>query len=292
MDKKIEELQKKAIDAAIANNWDEAIVINKNILLHKPNNIDSLLAFGFALMQTDCFDEAQKIYKKVLRLEPGNQIAHHNIDKISILKNRKGQKDSSRIIISPDDFVNIPGKTKVIELVNIGQADILAKLKIGEQVVIRIKKHRVELRSFEDEYLGVLPDDISRRLIYLIGAGSSYDVYVKSSLRNSIEVFIIERKKGVKVKQFISFPTNIQEDLKKICEGCDDEDEHEDKEDSETEEKKEDEDEDDEDESDMAGRENLDIESISEDYPLGEPSYSSDDEEFNTGYYKDEEEEE
>lgn len=300
MHKEIEELKKKAIDEALSGKWEDAIKTNKAILKLAPNDTDAYLALGFAFFQKKEYSKAKSYYKKALQLEPGNQIAHNNIEKIRILQKRGNVKHKKKTSsISADEFINIPGKTKVVELVNLGQADVLAKIETGEKVYPKIKKRRIELRTSSNEYIGVLPDDISKRLIYLIKEGSEYDMYVKSAIKNSVELFIIERKKGPKVKNIISFPPNIQEDLKKMVS----QDEEELEEVSEEGDiistgKKtqlEIEDNDLETPVEEIDEESLDIDNISERYPISEITFQSDDDEdedFNTGYYRDSDEEE
>ena len=50
----------------------------------------------------------------------------------------------------------------------------------GEEVVLKTKKHAVEIRTPTDIYLGALPDDIACRLIKFIGGGNTYGVHIKS----------------------------------------------------------------------------------------------------------------
>jgi len=108
------------------------------------------------------------------------------------------------------------GRTRIVTLSNIGQADVLAMLKIGEHVFLKSKKRRIEVRNKKGDYIGCLPDDISKRLAFFIEAKTEYDTIIKAATKNSVDVFIKETVKGAKVKHYISFPENIQDDLKKI----------------------------------------------------------------------------
>ena len=112
--------------------------------------------------------------------------------------------------------MNISGKTRVITLINIGQADVLAKLKIGQKVTLKIKKRRVEVRTDDNEYVGALPDDLSKRLALFLEAGSEYATFIKEASKNIVDVFIREEKKGRRVTKYISFPKNIQDSLKSM----------------------------------------------------------------------------
>ncbi len=215
MESFIENLHTRAIDAALAQNWDDAIDVNTQILEILPKNVDAQLALAFAYFQKEDYKTSEKQYKHVLKIEPLNQIARNNLDKIEILTKKNVTKSSrKKTILSPETFVNVVGKTKMTHLVNLGQADALAKLEIGEQLTLQVKKRRVEVRNLDNEYIGALPDDISKRLMYFMKCGSDYTIYNKSSLKNDVEVFLREEKKNAKMSPYISFPVNIQDDLK------------------------------------------------------------------------------
>ncbi len=217
MQKKIHVLQEKAVNEALSGNWKKAIDLNQQVVTLDQRNIESYLRLGFAYMQIGSFEKARKAYVKALRLQPANQIAKNNLQKIKILEKKSGSfKATSKNDgpLNPNLFLNIPGKTKVVTLIKIGQADVLAKLKIGQTALLKIKKRHVEVRTEDNEYVGALPDDISRRLIYFIEAKSEFSAFVKEASKNSVDVFIKEEKQGRKVKKYASFPKNIQDNLK------------------------------------------------------------------------------
>lgn len=215
MESFIENLHTRAIDAALTQDWDEAIQANTQILELLPKNVDAQLALAFAYLQKEDYKTSEKWYRAALKIEPLNQIARNNLDKIEILTKKNITKSSKKkVIISPESLVNVAGKTKITHLVNLGQADALAKLETGEQLTLQVKKRRVEVRNLDNEYIGALPDDISKRLMYFMKCGSDYSVFNKSSLKNEVEVFLREDKKNAKMSPYISFPINIQDDLK------------------------------------------------------------------------------
>lgn len=212
-------LKNHAIEAAISGDWHKAISLNKKIILQFPDDLDSHLRLGFAQLQSGNLSKAKKTYLKALKIQPRNQIALNNLDKIRIL-NKRGQdklyKQKDEIFLDPNMFVNIPEKTKVISLINLGQISILAKLKVGQKVYLKIKKRRVEVRTKADEYVGALPDDVSKRLILFLKAKTQYTSFIKEVSRNNVGVFIKEEKRGRKVRRYPSFPKNLQEDIKTI----------------------------------------------------------------------------
>lgn len=215
--KNMPKLQALAIQYALQQDWKEAIKLNKEILKINSSDVDALLRIGYAYMQLEEYDNAKKIYQKILKMQTSNQIALHQIDKIEILRTKKISKKNKNIdSLHASQFLKIPGKTLVTSLVNLGQSHILAKLSHGEKAIIKIRKRKVEIRTIDGEYIGALPDDISRRLILFINAQSKYSVYLQNVHKQNIEVFIKEEEKGKKVCRFISFPKDVSQDIKQL----------------------------------------------------------------------------
>src|SRR3990167_2539034 len=164
------ELSDKAIDCALNNNWQQSITYYKKILTVEKNHLDAILGLAFACLQTNNIKELKKYYKKALTINPTNTIALNNIDRIKTIE-KKGIKHLSinnHVVLDPNLFINLSGKTKVIALTHIGQVDTIAKLKVGERVNLKVKRRRLEVRNHNSEYIGALPDDISKRLIYFL----------------------------------------------------------------------------------------------------------------------------
>lgn len=212
-------LKDRAIEAAIKGKWEKAIKLNQKIINQIPDDLEAHLRLGYAYLQIGDLSQAKKTYLKALKIQPGNKIASNNLEKIKILiRNHQPlkSKNNKKINIDPNIFLDIPGKTKVVSLVNLGQINVLAKLEIGQKVNLKIKKRRIEIRTENNEYVGALPDDISKRLIIFIKGGSQYLGYIKEVSKKNVDVFIKEIKKRGKFKQYPSFPKNIQTDLKII----------------------------------------------------------------------------
>lgn len=218
---KTTQLEKQAIEAAISSNWESAIKLNEEIVKHEKKNTDAYLRLGFAYLQDGRANEAKKYYKKALVLQPGNQTAKDNLEKIKILESRKLHKVRD-VNLNPYLFLDIPGKTKTVTLVNNGQKATLARLAIGQKLSLAVKKRRVEVRTTDEEYIGCLPDDISKRLTIFIKAGSAFEAYVKETSLKHVAVFLKEEKKGKRVAKYISFPVNIQSNLQNLSSGKDD----------------------------------------------------------------------
>ncbi len=208
---KINILEQHAINAAINNSWQKAINLNLQIIKLDKKNIDAYLRLGFAFLQLKKIKEAEKYYKKVLKIQPNNQTATENLDRIKILAGKKLKETS--ITLNPDLFLDIPGRTKSVVLVNPGQKNILAQLSVGQEVFLKIKKRRVEIRTITRDYIGCLPDDLSRRISVLIKAGSNFTAHIKEATLKRVVVFLREVNRGKKVSKYLPLPINIQSTL-------------------------------------------------------------------------------
>ncbi len=189
-----------AINAALAQNWDEAVRLNLLILETDPDNIDAHNRLGFAYTQQGKSDKAKKAYEAVLKKDQYNQIAQKNLTK---LQNTNGAGNGAAFV-SPLMFLEEPGKTKIVACVNPAPTSVIANLSCGQEVAMKVKKHCIEIRSNDNLYLGVLPDDLSYKLGRYIEGGNEYKVVIRSISKNNLTVFIREISRG---KKYIDQPS-------------------------------------------------------------------------------------
>ncbi len=212
----IEILEQQAIDSAINLQWEEAINLNKQILKIDKENVDACLRLGFAYLQQKDIQEAQKYYNKSLRIRPKNQVALENLERLALMEMKdhpSHKKNKLSSAINPSMFLEVPGKTKTVSLVNLGQKKHLATVSVGQEVELKQKKRKVEVRTKNGDYLGSLPDDLSKRLIFFLKAKSKYIANVQEASLIRLVLFIQEESKGKKVAHYTSFPANIQTNL-------------------------------------------------------------------------------
>lgn len=221
-------LETQAVDAAVNFDWKQAIDLNKRIIDKDKNNLAAYLRLGFAYLQIQKFDNAKKYYRKALKIQSNNTVAKENIERIKVLESRTGKKTKKVAVhLDPNLFLEVPGKTKSVVLVNLGQKHILAQLSIGQEVYLKPKKRKVEVRTKDLDYIGSLPDDLSRRLLVFLKGKSLYSVFIKEANLNRVTVFIREEKKGKKVQNYLSFPHNIPGHMKEMYSEKEGEDENE-----------------------------------------------------------------
>ncbi|NTU46391.1 hypothetical protein HGA88_02085 [Candidatus Roizmanbacteria bacterium] len=205
-------LEQQAVDAAINQEWEQAVVYNKQILDLESQNVPAFLRLGFAELQRENISAAKEYYTAVLKLQPNNQMALDNLERIAVLSEKGAIVPvKERTKLDPNLFLEITGKTKSVPVVNIGQKNVLARLIVGQEIELKLKARKVEVRTRQDEYIGALPDDVSKRLIFFLKAKSTYRAYIKEANLSKVVIFIQEEKKGKKVAHYSSFPaTQIQ----------------------------------------------------------------------------------
>jgi len=195
-----------AINAALENNWEEAIKINK-LILHSENenDLDSLSRIAFAHTQMGEIDKAIKVYRKILSLDAYHFIARKNLDKLKSFSNKKVFLKTDSQSIPKDLFIEEAGKTKTVNLINPSPASITSGLNIGQEVILCTKKNTIEVRNQQKEFIGALPDDVSFRLKGYLKFGNSYQVFIKNVVKNTVTVFIREISKSKKLRNHPSF---------------------------------------------------------------------------------------
>jgi tetratricopeptide (TPR) repeat protein len=192
-----------AVAAALAQNWKEAIRINLVILKTQKDNLEALSRLAYAYLKTAQISLAKKTYEKVLSIDQYNHIAQKNLKKLGNLKKKDVAKDSD-YRLSPLMFLEEPGKTKIVDCINLAQHQVLSLLSSGEEVHLKAKNHCIEIRSTQSTYLAALPDDMSFKLIKLLDAGNTYQAIVKGIEKNGLKVLIRELSRG---KRFANQPS-------------------------------------------------------------------------------------
>lgn len=223
-------LKAQAIQTTLSGDWSQAIIINKTLIKENPDDIDALNRLAFAFSVVGKIKNAKSTYQKVLKLDGLNTLAIRNLKK---LDGKNGQVASGQGFQVNNTFIEEQGKTKMVELINIAQPAIINSLHTGQMLKLSIKRLKIFMLTEDNKYIGVLPDNISKRLIKFIKAGNQYEAYVKSAFDHHIVVFIREVKRITRFKDQPSFLSYLEKTLdfdKKMSKGKDDDDQDEDEE--------------------------------------------------------------
>ena len=208
----VESLAQAAIAAALSQNWQQAAKINEKIILLDSENVEALNRLARAQACLGHRKLAEKTYKKVLEIDPYNIIALKNMEKLTkangggltltldpSLAQNQGNTNLSRV------FLDEPGKTKLVSLLNLAPPSTLAALSCGDQLILKCKNHAISVSSNGGTYLGAFPDDLAHRLLGFISGGNQYEAYVKSSSTKNLTIIVRETLRSEKFGNQPSF---------------------------------------------------------------------------------------
>jgi tetratricopeptide (TPR) repeat protein len=193
-----------AINLALSGNWNEAVKVNLEILSTNAEDVDALNRLARAYTELGKISLARETAKKTLAIDTVNPIALKLVEKLKLAK--KGGTEASGSV-SSESFLEEPGKTKLITLLNLGDSSVFTNLDPGEEVKLVSYPHKVTINTPDGKHIGSLPDDIAARLRNLIKAGNKYQVLIKSVEPKEVTVFIREVERGPKAPDISSFPT-------------------------------------------------------------------------------------
>lgn len=197
------DLAQKSIDLALKGSWEEAIKINKEILKETSEDTDTLNRLAKAYFENGNTSFAVKTCQKIIKIDSFNSIALKNLSRWkSVKKHVPCSVHSSK----PTSFIEESGKTKIVTLLNLGDAKIISTLNTCDEVFLNAHTHRVSLTTEDGKYIGRLPDDLALRIRRLISLGNAYQSFIKSVDQKEIKIFIKEVQKSQKSKNIPSFP--------------------------------------------------------------------------------------
>lgn len=197
-------LEKLAIKAAIESDWEKAQKLNLAIVKQNPQDFSAFNRLARAYAELGKIEQARKAYRKVLSLDRDNPIASKNLERLSGVGKAKAPPQKKGP--SPSDiFLEEPGKTKVVKLVRLAAPSVLSGLDNADPVYLVPKKRNVSVTSEDGSHLGVIPDDLSARLIRLMQGGNRYEAFVKVVKKGELQIFIRETFRSRRFKNFPSF---------------------------------------------------------------------------------------
>ena len=203
----LDQLTSQALEAAYSGNWKQAIELNQQIINQNPQSLDALNRMAKAYIELNQPQKAQTIYRKVLKLDPYNSIAQKNLQKLKNYSSNTSKTVLHSGKLDPEvTFIEEPGKSKTISLVNIGEPSALAQVDAGDPVQLKPKKRFICVSALNNLHLGKIPEDLSLRLITLIKGGNKYQAWIKSIDSRHITIFIQETYRTSQFNSIFSFP--------------------------------------------------------------------------------------
>lgn len=206
----------QAQQLAANGEWDEAVALNREILGSASKDVQALNRLGKALSELGRYGEAHTSYAKALELDPANQIARRNLQRLEPLKDREGDDQAAerrRTQARQSMFIEETGKTRVTELAKLADDATLARMTSGDQVELRTEKKTIVVYSEDGLRLGQLDTRLAQRLITLIGGGNRYSAAVTAVEPGMLRVIVRETYQHPSQAGRLSFPADSNKPL-------------------------------------------------------------------------------
>jgi tetratricopeptide (TPR) repeat protein len=200
---------KEAIALAMQGRWQEAVAANRAILKLSSENVEAYNRLGRALMEIGEYAAAREAYGHALELDPYNNIAKKNLDRLSYLGELAPKGDHHKVVV--DIFIEETGKARVVSLVHLAPKDVVARMAPGEEVSLQAEGQRLLVRNGHGEYLGEVETKYGLRLAKLIRGGNRYIAAINSLGESEVRVIIREIHQHPSQAGRLSFPLKDRE---------------------------------------------------------------------------------
>lgn len=196
-----------AIQQALASQWEEAVVTNKNILSLFPTEPEALNRLGKAYSELGQYAEARDAYAQTLKYSPNNPIAKKNLERLAQLQAAPAQPPAGIERIDPQLFIEETGKTGTTELINLAPPSILAKVSVGDKVYLHVSGHTLRVRNAAGEEIGQIEPRLANRLINFMESGNRYAAGILAKENGHVRLIIREEYQHPNMFGKVSFPS-------------------------------------------------------------------------------------
>jgi hypothetical protein len=196
-----------AIQQALASQWEDAVITNRNILNLFPNDPEAYNRLGKAYSELGHYTEARQAYSQTLKFNPNNTIAKKNLERLSLLAEAPVQVHTGVERIDPRLFIEETGKTGMTELINVAPASVLAKVGVGDRVLLHVVGHTLFVRNALGEDIGQIEPRLANRLINFMEGGNRYAAAILAMEHGQVRLIIREEYQHPSMFGKVSFPS-------------------------------------------------------------------------------------
>lgn len=186
------ELTERAIQLALESKWEEAADANQRLLSAVPRDLSALNRLGKALSELGRYAEAKDAYKEALEIDPTNNIARKNLERLAQLREEATAAQPSSERIDPRLFIEETGKTGFTDLVDVASRDVLARLTAGDQVYLDREDSLLYVRNGAGVRIGRIEPRLANRLIKFMDAGNQYAAGITELTDHLVRLIIRE----------------------------------------------------------------------------------------------------
>jgi tetratricopeptide (TPR) repeat protein len=196
-----------AIQQALASQWEEAVITNRNILNLFPSEPDAYNRLGKAYSELGQYAEARQAYTQTLKYSPDNTIARKNLERLAQLQEEPVQIHTGAERIDPRLFIEETGKTGTTDLINLALASVLAKVGVGDKVQLHVMGHTIFVRNSAGEDIGQIEPRLANRLINFMEGGNRYAAAILAMENGQVRLIIREEYQHPSMFGKVSFPS-------------------------------------------------------------------------------------
>lgn len=200
------ELTEKAIKLALESNWEEAVEANQRLLSLNPRDLSTLNRLGKALSELGRYGEAKQAYADALEIDPTNNIARKNLERLTQLSDEAPTGRPSHERMDPRLFIEETGKTGFTNLVDLAPREVLARLTAGDQVYLYREGSLLYARNGAGDRIGRIEPRLASRLIKFMEGGNQYAAGITEVNDHLVRLIIRETFQSPNMFGRVSFP--------------------------------------------------------------------------------------
>ncbi len=206
------QVTKQAIALAMEGRWQEVVAANKALLGNFPDDIDAYNRLGRAYMELGEYALAREAYEKSIKLDPYNNIAQKNLNRLALLHEKTGPGETRVQKVEPQQFIKEVGKAGVVNLVSLAKPEVVGKLVTGASLNLRIAGVNLMVDNSNGEYIGQVDLRNGQRLVKLMEGGNRYNAAVVSATADgNVSIIIRETYQDPSQAGRLSFPSRDTE---------------------------------------------------------------------------------
>jgi tetratricopeptide (TPR) repeat protein len=202
----LRQLTEQAIQLALESRWEEAVAVNQKLLTTKPRDLSTLNRLGKALSEVGRYGEAKRAYGEALEIDPTNNIARKNLDRLAQLGDEQDGGRASHERIDPRLFIEETGKTGFTTLIDLAPRDVLARLTAGDQVYLDREGTVLYVRNGSGDRIGRVEPKLANRLIKFMEGGNQYAAGITELNDTQVRLIIRETFQHHSMLGRVSFP--------------------------------------------------------------------------------------
>ncbi|MGZ3664037.1 MAG: tetratricopeptide repeat protein [Ktedonobacterales bacterium] len=200
------QLTEQAIQLALESRWEEAVAVNRQLLTAVPHDLSTLNRLGKALSEIGHYTDAKQAYSDALEIDPSNNIARKNLDRLAELNDGDAAGRPSQERIDPRLFIEETGKTGFTNLVDLARRDVLARLTAGDQVYFEREGNILYARNGAGARIGRVEPVLANRLIKFMEGGNQYAAGITDLNDHEVRIIIRETFQHPSMFGRVSFP--------------------------------------------------------------------------------------